>query len=253
MAHGSGCAMRNAPAHPNKEKDMTSIKKILLKDESGTARAAMTLRLGGKSTLAVPCGIRPIAYEADGKVRVLESGELPPLPAGLSELSVLAERGGERLFATTRSGEDATLAKWRLNERIRSEKASEKVPTSPLERAHGAEQETDATEKEEIEDVTNEEKSVPPLSAESENALTKAKRLLAENEPFELFNDLMPQSRWAKIETEECLCLIGIVTDGDEEHVLYGVAGTPGYPPDEDKLWTYFPTSDEEGFYLSDL
>jgi len=252
---------------------MSSIKKMILKDERGTARAVLTMRLGENNAISFPSGICPIALEIGGKMLFCKEGALPPLPQNLPDLSVLAEKEGERLFATTRIGEAATLAKWRLLEgakvpksplanqgfgmrdsELRSplcnEEPSAREPLSFDENALGQGKESSPADEKGPIPVDPSEKQKSEVNAK--DPLARARRLIEEGEPFDLFCELMPQSRWAKIENEECLCLIGIVKDGDRERVLYGVAGTPGYPPDEDKLWTYFPTSEEEGYYLTE-
>ena len=94
---------------------------------------------------------------------------------------------------------------------------------------------------------------VPEASVASDPLLEKARRLIEKGEPFPLFDELMPDSVWAKIEDEDCLFLIGIVKEEEGERVLYGIAGTRAYPPDEDRLWTFFPTeNEEEGYYLTE-
>ena len=83
--------------------------------------------------------------------------------------------------------------------------------------------------------------------------LARAKSRIAEGEPFDLFREVMPNAVWAKVQREECSFLVGILRDGDRERVLYGVAGTRAYPPDEDRLWSFFPTeNEEEGYYLTE-
>ena len=222
---------------------MPTIQKMLLKNDGGKVRAVMTFRLGEECPFRFPSGFRPIAVETDGKITLCETGELPPLPKNISHLSLLGESGEERLFASTLTGDAAAFAKWRLTELSEREKA----PTSPLKDAP-----TVATEIAATEQTDPEEEIAAPPATENESPLDRARRLLKEGEPFSLFDSLIPQSRWAKIENEDCLCLVGIVTDGEKERVLYGVAGVLGFPPDEDRLWTYFPTSEEEGFYLSE-
>ena len=83
--------------------------------------------------------------------------------------------------------------------------------------------------------------------------LARAKSRIAEGEPFDLFREVMPNAVWAKIEREECSFLVGILRDGEVERVLYGIAGRRAYPPDEDRLWSFFPTeNEEEGYYLTE-
>lgn len=231
---------------------MIGIKKIILKDDGGNARAVLTLRPGVAPSF--PTGVRPIALEASGEILLAKEGHLPPLPSVISEISVLAECAEGRLFATTRAGDEGTLARWRLTERSKKEETPTKVPTAPLKTSPPKEAETSIAEGSEVLTEKSEPEEPTAFAAKrEEDRIAKARHLIEEGEPFDLFRDLMPNSRWAKIENEECLCLVGIVKDGETEHVLYGVAGTPGYPPDEDKLWTYFPTSEEEGYYLSNL
>lgn len=235
-----------------KEQVMIGIKKIILKDDGGNAQSVLTLRLGGEPTISLPTGVRPIALETNGEILPASEGKLPPLPSEIRELSVLAENAEGRLFATTRKGEEGTLAKWSLIARTTIGKPIAKVPATPLETPTPEKTEKGATESgEDLAETQKPDEDAPSVKSE-EDPIAKANRLIEEGEPFDLFRDLMPNSRWAKIENDECLCLVGIVRDGDTERVLYGVAGAPGYPPDEEKLWTYFPTSEEEGYFLTE-
>ena len=233
---------------------MPLTRKLLLKDEYGVARAVLTVTFGEHPALRLPDGVKVVAALTNEKILLCPSGEAPALQKGTTDLSLVAEYAKTTLFATTLTGEAARLAKWRLTERARESTNMQKVPTTPLTEVLSEERiESETSEDETAEDPgTREPVDALFPEAEKQDPVAKARRLIEEGEPFSLFENLMPNSKWAKIQNEECLCLVGIVKEDDRERVLYGIAGTPGFPPDEDKLWTYFPTGDEEGYYLTE-
>ena len=226
-------------------------RKLILKNDRGEVRGVLTVLLGEAAEAFSESNFRPIALLAEEEILPVTGEKLPPLPSNLRSLSLLGKNGEETLFATTLTGEAASMAKWRLCKRNTETEQEGKVPTSPLE-AEPFREEVNPPLKESEERTGNGFVTPSEEQREDPDALSKARALLKKGEPFPLFDELMPGARFAKIESEECLCLIGIVAEGGKERVLYGVAGTINCPPDEDRLWTYFPTNDEEGFYLTE-
>ena len=334
-------------------------KKMILKDGAGAARAVLTVRRTENGwRILLPKEIRVVALSLEGRIVLLQGTEAFPLLPQTGDLSVLCERGEEPLFATTRTGEAATFAKWQLIE-------AAKVPTRPYAEAqtalrnvecnethhaceastscrqgryetnaecgrnsaphpatssaarhimlakqvhHVAEGDTkgiaasgrnmseasladaecgmrnaelrmapcdddrseecgivregSSTDEASFSNaecgIRNSELSEDPRQTIEEkeaatDPLARAKSRIAEGEPFDLFREVMPNAVWAKVQREECSFLVGIHRDGDVERVLYGIAGRRAYPPDEDRLWSFFPIeNDEEGYYLTE-
>ena len=83
--------------------------------------------------------------------------------------------------------------------------------------------------------------------------LRRAEELLAKGSPFPLFRDLMPNARWAMIEGEEAPFLFGILDEKPPKFLL-GIAGRRDLPPEEEGLWSFFPTDeeDETGYFLTE-
>lgn len=92
-----------------------------------------------------------------------------------------------------------------------------------------------------------------PSEAVVKSALERAEALIERGTSFTLFEQYMPGSRWAIVK-EEAEYLVGITTDEDGTHVLFGVPGARDYPPDEDRLWSFFPTGEDEeiGYFLTE-
>ena len=222
-------------------------RKILLKTQSG--RPVCTLTIGGEpSLLTLPNGVTPLA------VLTKTISFLPQSPICLSneaeEISVLAEKEGEILFATTLRNMAATEAKWRLfcawEQRITP-------PTAPI-------KEDDPTDEKAPEPAEEDAQTTTPfevtevLPAQTETALSRAEKLLQSGTPFPLFEKLMPSSRWALIQEESAPYLVGIKEQDGIPHVLYGVPGARDYPPDEGTLWSFFPIGEdgETGYFLTE-
>ena len=244
-----------------------SVKKILLKDDAGRPLSSLTLPYRSGGTLTLPKELQVDAYE-EGEIRFPKpNGEIrvvgdPPT------LSLIGRWKGVRVFASTLPEEKANFAKWKLLSAVEEgQKALEILPKSPLEQPHqkpippAPQEEETHTPQEPITPQEDTELPPAPMQAEASfgekaapsSALSRAEALLQSGEAFDLFNDLMPGSRWAKIKEEEYEYLVGITGD-TPPRVLYGIAGMLDYPPDEDRLWSFFPIDEEgeEGYYLTE-
>lgn len=254
---------------PQKNKEeLMPIRKILLKDGAGAPCGAVTVTFGERGCAVLPQGFRLLAAESAGRF-LSATGERLQLPHDASDLSLLGEYHGKSLFASTLSQEKATFARWRLM-RSQEENSPLILPKSPL-------QEEDCQVKEstlpaeEVPEESSEENLLPKEDFDGneedlsekfslveianelqESPLEKAERLLSTGEAFPLFEEMMPNSRWAKIKEEECEYLVGILEEEGASRVLYGIAGSRDYPPDEDRLWTFFPLDEEDGYYLTE-
>ena len=241
-------------------------RKVLLRDDDCCPIAALTIR-GEQSRLEIPAALRVDAYESE---RIFFPAPQDEIVVTTDRFSLLGELKGVRVFASTLPPEEARLAKWRLMRAWEGPQA-EKVPTSPLKDTEDkVPEESRLADDERSDEPTIPEEAMidkPPFPTEAtvetdhipsseeietirppETALTRARRLLSTGEPFHLFEEMMPQSEWAMIREDDYEYLIGITED---EHVLYGIPGSRAYPPDDESLWTFFPTDDgEEGWFL---
>lgn len=239
-----------------------SFRRILLKNRSGVPVASVTLT-----------DRRPIVTLPDGITALLCLGEeiYPPidgvisLPAGDKPLSILAEKAGELLFGSTLNAQEAAFAKWRLLTALEEKKSTPLAPTESLEKretdevVEQAESAEDALQKG-TEEILQTEQSSPLEESETSDGsgvpskLERAEALLRKGTPFTLFDSVMPGSRWAIIKEDAAEYLIGITGEGEESRILFGVPGARDFPPDEDRLWSFFPSeeSEEMGYFLTE-
>ena len=226
------------------------LKKLLLKTANGTALGAACLSCGDHPKLLLPQGFILHSYEVNGRVFFGEDVILPQSKA--FDLSLHGLFLEESAFATTRSGEAATFAKWQLTQAEQERFQEEKLPKSPLEEAPSG-----IPEKEPEVSAPKQEVFPAPIDVicleppEPESPLLRAERLLASGEPFVLFQEWMPNVRWAKIEKDDSCYLIGIA-DEDPPRILCGIPGTKERPPQEEGVWSFFPIDEENGYYLTD-
>ena len=237
-----------------------SVRKILAKNRSGEALAVLTLRLGAHSSIEFPREFVPRMALVSETVLTPSDGRLS-LPQDTRDVSVIGSLSGEEVFATTLSGEAASYAQWTLLQAVEARHSvPAEVPKSPLEEPvlpPVEEATVPSVEEEPLEaspDLSERFDVVDILSETPVDPIEKARALMGKGAPFTLFDEILPHSRWAKIESEECAYLIGIDEDGDHVRLLYGIPGSRSYPPDEGRLWTFFPTdeSEEEGYYLTE-
>ena len=236
------------------------LRKILLKDDTGKPLSSLTLPIRAGGTLSLPTGMEVDAYE-EREILFPAETQMIRVTTEPTTLSLIGRLNGRRVFGTTLPEEKAAFAKWKLLCALQERQTPlEQVPKSPL--PDIAEEAAPIQEERQAPLSENEEQRKAPLSQEEapdpqeqtpNERLARAEELLRNGEPFELFAELMPRSRWAKVKEEECEYLVGI-TEDDPPRVLYGIAGMLDYPPDEDRLWTFFPTSEdgEEGYYLTE-
>ena len=245
------------------------IRKLLLKDGEGAPISSLTLRFGNPGNAEFPSEFFPIVRLANEEARFPNERDFFLL-SETEDFSVLGTLHGKRLFASTLTGEQAAFAKWRLEQIAEAKVETESsLPKNPLE--------STLPERERIEEIK--EESPAPFSKESDAAtpaspqteeskatdaapsspeeekaqkLARALAQLEAGEPFSLFEETMPSSRWAKVKEEEGEYLIGVVEEEDGPRVLCGVAGVRDCPPDEDRLWMFFPVDGEEGYYLTE-
>ena len=213
----------------------------------------------------LPSGLTLLAVGWGEDVRRFSPRDTLSLPDG-KDLSLLGEANGETLFGSTLPREEQSMMKWRLLSLAEQPVA---LPTIPLEEIKTEEdtareiespQETETEEPEAIPPVEEKGDTDPSfgvtelLTEPLEDPIARAERLVEEGEPFLLFRDLMPGSKWAILDKEECLSIIGLLKEGEKTQVFYGVAGSRDYPPDDDRLWTFFPTEEEgdAGFFLTE-
>lgn len=238
-------------------------RKILLKDDAGNPLSSLTIPFRAGGVLSLPMGMEVDAYEE--QEILFPIGRTIRLVSEPPTFSLIGKLNGKRVFATTLPEGKAAFAKWKLLCALEERQNSlEKVPTSPLEKEEKRSpfiepQEQDQapipcpTPEEQEDALPTQEGVEVPQEQTGNESLTRAEALLQSGEPFTLFAELMPGSRWAKIKEEEYEYLVGITGD-TPPRVLYGIAGMLDYPPDEDRLWTFFPTGEdgEEGYYLTE-
>ncbi len=203
-------------------------KKILLRKTDGAPVACLTVS-GRPPRVILPQSVKPEACLADGEL-LFPTEQSFALQKDVTALSLIGKTGAETLFATTLQGEDAALAKWRLLAAAKSKTAPSAAPS---------EQKKD-------------EPSFLPLPLPPESALARAERRIAAGTPFPLFSGLMPDSRWAVVKEDDAEFLVGIREENGKSRVLYGIPGTPGFPPDEGALWTYFPVDEDVGYFVTE-
>ena len=238
-----------------------SFRRIMLKNLRGEARG--TISLSGQPThVTLPEGVTVLLCLTN-EFFIPPRERKFPMPSGAQELSLIGEKAGEMLFATTLPPDKASFAKWRLLSDLRNQGAP-REETPPEDAILPPEQTAFIAEKKAAPSITEPQSEIPKeeaLSAEDEAAplsadtpLIKAERLLERGTPFPLFESLMPNSRWAAIRDDDAEYLVGIKRDDDGEHILFGVPGMRDLPPDEDRLWTFFPTDEEQGvgYYLTE-
>ena len=243
------------------------LKKLLLKNQKGTPVASLTVRTGANASVTFPDKFTPIAALADDTLLPVPAQNILPLPPQTTAFSLLGNLDGERVFCTTLTGEQAAFARWRLLSLAEQEEQEALPLESPLEKgSEHNKKEGDFEQKNSAQAPTQGEPLVPRVElserfdltpAEAEQPLDKiarAKKMMEQGEPFSLFDKWMPDARWALIQNEECPFLVGIVKEGEDEKILYGVQGSRDYPPDDGTLWSFFPTSEdgEEGYYLTE-
>ena len=234
-----------------------TFKRILLKNQAGVPVASA--RIGGcPPRVTLPEGVSALLYYTKGTM--LPAGD-PPFIEGSADLSVLAEKEGGLLFGSTLSQSGAAYAKWRLLQAW--EERGKGAPTAPLEAPTQSLEEDTEDASAQIVEVSPKDESLPlteelpPISEEAgaiEDEPARLERLLERGEPFHLFDSVMPGSRWAIIKEDAAEYLVGVTEDESGKHVLFGVPGAQGFPPDEDGLWSFFPTDDNEeiGWFLTE-
>ena len=235
-----------------------TLKRILLKNQAGEPIASA--RIGGNPPCVdLPEGVTPLLFMTEDSVLTAESG----VYLGESEeISILLRGDDGLLFASTLSGSRATYAKWRLLEAMKERESALsasplEAPTESLEEAsvdaaaparQPAPQEASPPAEEELPSVPEEEEIMPVSEPERWEAL------LEKGEPFHLFDSVMPGSRWSIIKEDAAEYLVGVTEDERGKHLLFGVPGARDFPPDEDRLWSFFPTEENEeiGWFLSE-
>ena len=213
-------------------------RKVLMREIKGTPVASLTLR-GDPPLLTLPAGTIALLL-AIGEEILPASGDVITLRAGTRDFSLLAKRGDALLYASTLSERESAFAKWRLLSSLdKGERREESDRSDPPPESEGI------SEPQSIE-------STPP--AEEIGEIERAEALLARGTPFPLFEGMMPGSRWALIHEDQAEYLVGIREEEDGAHILFGVPGSRAFPPDEETLWSFFPTEDtgEIGYFLTD-
>ena len=229
--------------------------RVLLRDDRGTPVASA--KVGGvPPRVTLPDGITALCCLSGEIFPVHGSSFL--LPTREPRFSLIARRGEEMLFASTLTSEEAAYEKWRLlsfldkgvprEEEVLTDESVEASATAS-ERENDPPTDTETAERDlsesRLTEITEEAAERP------ESEIERAERLLASGTPFPLFESMMQGSRWALVHEEDAEYLIGITEDG---HVLVGVPGSRDYPPDEETLWSFFPTDEEgeTGYFLTE-
>jgi len=232
-----------------------SFRRILLKDKRGIPHGSLILH-GCPPRVSLPQGVSPILCMTD-KVFAPEGAVC--LPFEDAPFSLLAKENGEILFASTLPKKDAAFIKWQLEEEVkrREERAHSpyKVPEESLESASEEQSEAPSECCEEGEEnFSSEDASTGVIEGSEEREILKAEKLLAQGTPFPLFESMMPGSRWALIREDAAEYLVGILSSEEGAHVLLGIPGARNFPPDEDRLWSFFPTDEdgELGYFLTE-
>lgn len=245
-----------------------TMKKILLKNQKGTPVASLTLRLGANASVIYPSGFTPVAALSDEKLIPLSTQSDLVLPPQTTAFSLLGKLGSELAFATTLTGEQAAFARWRLLPLVKQEGKGTFPLESPLEQEERGNEKKELGEggspsngQEETKvsptahpDLSERFELTPPEETVPLDRFARAEKMIEQGEPFSLFEEWMPNARWAMIQNEECPFLVGIVKDDAGKKVLYGVQGSRDFPPDDGTLWSFFPTSEDgnEGYYLTE-
>ena len=238
-----------------------SFRRILLKKASGAPVASLTIS-SLRPRVTMPEGITAILTLTD-KISTPTDQSAIYFPAG-GDISLLARKEGELLFGSTLPAEQAAYAKWRLLTALDERgKAPMEAPTESLGKSEMGEivepmPETAIEMQESIEEKPIESEAVTLEESAAEESITtpskleRAEALLSRGTPFTLFDSVMPGSRWATIKEDDAEYLIGIIGEG--ERILFGIPGAVDYPPDEGRLWSFFPTdeSGEIGYYLTE-
>ena len=235
-----------------------SFRRILLKNESGAPRASISIgRYPPKVML--PKGITPLVCLTD-KIHYPPENSFS-LQKECADFSLLAKMGEEILYASTLSGADAAFAKWQLLSAL--EDQGNLRENSHTETYARKEEIIPSEGVEELPDDLSEASPLPEecdlntledITRERSDERDRIEELLEKGTPFSLFEQLMPNSRWALIEDDTASYLIGVRKDDEGEHCLFGVPGVREYPPDEGKLWSFFPVDEEgeSGYFLTE-
>ncbi len=238
-------------------------RRILLKNRSGVPVASVTLT-DRRPIVTLPEGIAALLILSD-EITLPASESTFAHPVGNKPFSLLARKDGELLFGSTLPEEAAAFAKWRLLTALEEKKRTPLAPTESLEKretdevAEQAESAEDALRKS-TEEILQSEQSSPLEESETSDGsgvpskLERAEALLRKGTPFTLFDSVMPGSRWAIIKEDAAEYLIGITGEGEESRILFGVPGARDFPPDEGRLWSFFPSeeSEEIGYFLTE-
>ena len=233
-------------------------RRLLLKDAKGYPRAAITID-SRPPRVVLPQGITALLCLTD-EIFTPPNGCSFRLPEEGLSFSILCRRDEEILFASDLPPREASIAKWRLLSEQekqgtpREEASSEDDIKQSLGEGVVAEEVREGAPREiPIENEREETEPVEDTPADGAT-LTRAKALLESGTPFPLFEHLMPSSRWAVIREDDTEYLIGIRSDEEGARVLFGIPGRRDLPPDDDRLWTFFPTDENEevGYYLAE-
>lgn len=215
-----------------------TFRKLLFKTADGRPVASLTVS-GCPPIVTLPQNVKAEACLAGSLFFPTERRF--PLDPGEKDFSILGAMAGEPVFATTLTGQDVALAKWRLLSAVQKKQ----LPTQPLQEP--------LPEPDLPKEVPEPEPPILPAAEQTESVLSRAERRLEEGAPFPLFEKLMPGTRWAVVKEEEAEYLVGIREENGEKRVLYGIPGAQGCPPDEDKLWAFFPTENEDlGYFITE-
>lgn len=241
-----------------------SFRRILLKNASGIPAMSLTVS-DLRPCIDMPKGTTALLILTDEITAPTDQTHIP-FPAG-GDISLLARKEGELLFGSTLPSEKASFAKWRLLSALEEwGKSPAKSPTESLEEKEELEIndpiDLDTTPKQEIAEEPTEtveekaslEESVATESEAAPNKTERAEALLQKGTPFTLFDSVMPGSRWAIIKEDAAEYLIGITAAEDGGRILLGIPGARDFPPDEGRLWSFFPTeeSEEMGYFLTE-
>ncbi|GEM_PF-5407861 len=233
-------------------------KKMILK--SGSEIDFCTVTAKERIEIRVKKELHVLAATVNGAIAECENGTWKaPLSAPIREIAVLAEKSEKYFFGAIGCANEA-LTRWKLiesaeNARKNAEEEAlieEKGEIESAEKERSAVEEV-ATEKEkETEDLSERFGINEVQETKTESRKDKAKKLIESGEPITLFEDVLPSTRWAKIQTDEGAYYLGVSENEEEEKVYYGVDGVRDLPPEGN--WAFYPTCEDEntGVFVSE-
>ena len=245
------------------------IVKLLLRAENGAPVSSLTLREAQDgASVTLPGGAALLAATDEAGRPIPFEARTTEVSFSASPAAILLEKDGAKLYAFRESGGSLSYKKWTLLSAANEEPLAEETPITTPKTSDNTEEteivaapadveetrEAPVREENIAEDISPEtETPASPLTAqlEREEQRRKLREIFDRGEPFPGFERLIEGSKWVRMPEEDYL--IGILEEGDETIVLYGVPGRLGEAPDDNCDWTFLPASEENedwGYYI---